>query len=277
MNTIGLDALLLAALQEDIGTGDITTESCIPADAVSRGGFRAKEDMVVCGLEVASRVFALVDPTVVFTPLTEDGARAKKGDIIARVEGNSRSILMGERVSLNLMQRMCGIATRTAEAVAAVAGTKARIVDTRKSTPGLRVLEKYAVRVGGGYNHRFNLADGVLIKDNHIRAAGGITKAIEAVRKNAPHTLRIEVETETLDEVREAIAAGADVIMLDNMDNEMMREAVGVIAGRAVTEASGNMGDRDLRAVAETGVDVISIGALTHTVRSSDISLKFNI
>ena len=277
MNWIGLDALLCAALEEDLGTGDITTESCIPAEAVSRGGFRAKEDMVVCGLDVAKRTFALVDEKVVFTPLTEDGARAKKGDIIARVEGNSRSILMGERVSLNLMQRMCGIATRTAEAVAAVAGTKARIVDTRKSTPGLRVLEKYAVRVGGGANHRFNLADGVLIKDNHIRAAGGITQAIEAVRQNAPHTLRIEVETETLDEVREAIAAGADVIMLDNMDNEMMREAVGVIAGRAVTEASGNMGDRDLRAVAETGVDVISIGALTHTVRSSDISLKFNI
>ena len=277
MNTIGLDALLYAALEEDVGTGDITTESCIPADAVSRGGFRAKEDMVVCGLDVARRVFELVDPSVVFTPLTEDGARAKKGDILATVEGNSRSILTGERVSLNLMQRMCGIATRTAEAVAAVAGTKARIVDTRKSTPGLRVLEKYAVRVGGGHNHRFNLSDGVLIKDNHIRAAGGITQAVEAVRKNAPHTLRIEVETETLDEVREALAAGADIIMLDNMDNERMREAVGIIAGRAVTEASGNMGDRDLRAVAETGVDVISIGALTHSVRSSDISLKFDI
>ena len=277
MNTIGLDAFLLAALQEDIGTGDITTESCIPSDAVSRGGFRAKEDMVVCGLDVAKRVFELVDPSVVFTPLTEDGARAVKGDVIARVEGSSRSILMGERVSLNLMQRMCGIATRTAEAVAAVASTKARIVDTRKSTPGLRVLEKYAVRTGGGGNHRFNLADGVLIKDNHIRAAGGITQAIEAVRQNAPHTLRIEVETETLSEVREALAAGADVIMLDNMDNAMMREAVGIIAGRAVVEASGNMGDRDLRAVAETGVDVISIGALTHSVRSSDISLKFNI
>lgn len=277
MNTIGLDALLRAALEEDVGTGDITSESCIPADAVSRGGFRAKEDMVVCGLAVAQRVFALVDPSVVFTPLTADGAHAKKGDILARVEGCSRSILTGERVSLNLMQRMCGIATRTAEAVAAVAGTKARIVDTRKSTPGLRVLEKYAVRVGGGSNHRFNLADGILIKDNHIRAAGGITQAVEAVRVNAPHTLRIEVETETLDEVREALAAGADIIMLDNMDNDTMRAAVGIIAGRAITEASGNMGDRDLRAVAETGVDVISIGALTHSVRAADISLKFNI
>ena len=277
MNTIGLDALLRAALEEDVGTGDITSESCIPADAVSRGGFRAKEDMVVCGLAVAQRVFALVDPSVVFTPLTVDGARAKKGDVLARVEGCSRSILTGERVSLNLMQRMCGIATRTAEAVAAVAGTKARIVDTRKSTPGLRVLEKYAVRVGGGANHRFNLADGILIKDNHIRAAGGITQAVEAVRVNAPHTLRIEVETETLDEVREALAAGADIIMLDNMDNDTMRAAVGIIAGRAITEASGNMGDRDLRAVAETGVDVISIGALTHSVRAADISLKFNI
>ncbi len=276
MNTLGLDALLTAALQEDVGTGDITTESCIPPEAVSRGRFLAKEDLVLCGLDVAKRVFALTDPTLNFTSLRRDGELVKKGEYFAEVSGCSRSILTGERVALNLMQRMCGIATRTAQAVSAVAGTKTRIVDTRKSTPGLRVLEKYAVRVGGGGNHRFNLSDGILIKDNHISAAGGIREAITAVRQNAPHTLRIEVETETLEQVDEAIGSGADIIMLDNMDNETMRIAVQRIAGRALTEASGNMGERDLRAVAETGVDFISVGALTHSVRSSDISLKFN-
>lgn len=277
MNYIGLDEFLLASLREDIGTGDITTESCIPADAVSRGWFKAKEPGVVCGLGVAGRVFALLDERVTLTPKVSDGANVRAGDIIAEIEGPSRSILTGERVALNLMQRMSGIATRTAEAVAVVSGTKARIVDTRKSTPGLRVLEKYAVRTGGGFNHRFNLADGVLIKDNHISAAGGIMKAVEAVRKNVPHTLKIEVETETVEQVREALEAGADIIMLDNMDVPAMAEAVTLIAGRAMTEASGNMGDRDLAAVASSGVDVISIGALTHSVRSLDISLKFTL
>lgn len=276
MNYIGLDELLLAALREDVGTGDITTMSCIPEQAVSTGRFVAKEDMTVCGLQVAARVFALVDDAVVFTALAQEGNTVRKGDCIARVEGKSRSVLTAERVALNLLQRMSGIATRTAQAVSAVAGTGARIVDTRKSTPGLRVLEKYAVRAGGGTNHRFNLADGVLIKDNHICAAGGIRAAVEAVRRNAPHTLRIEVETETLEQVREALDVGADIIMLDNMDNEQMRAAVELIAGRAITEASGNMGEKDLRAVAETGVNCISIGALTHSVRSVDISLKFD-
>ena len=276
MNTLGLNALLTAALQEDVGTGDITTESCIPPEAVSHGRFLAKEDLVLCGLDVAKRVFALTDPTLSFTALRRDGELVKKGEYFAEVSGCSRSILTGERVALNLMQRMSGIATRTAQAVSAVSGTKTRIVDTRKSTPGLRVLEKYAVRVGGGGNHRFNLADGILIKDNHISAAGGIREAIAAVRQNAPHTLRIEVETETLEQVDEALESGADIIMLDNMDNETMRIAVQRIAGRALTEASGNMGERDLRSVAETGVDFISVGALTHSVRSSDISLKFN-
>jgi len=277
MNYIGLDEFLLAALREDVGTGDITTESCIPADAVSRGWFRAKESGVVCGIDVAKRVFALVDSAVIFTPRLAEGGRVEKGDIIAGIEGPSRSVLTGERVALNLMQRMSGISTRTAQAVAAVAGTKTRIVDTRKSTPGLRVLEKYAVRMGGGANHRFNLADGVLIKDNHISAAGGIAKAIEAVRGNVPHTLKIEIETESLAQVEEALAAGADIIMLDNMDVIAMAQAVKLIDGRAISEASGNMGDRDLAAVAGSGVDVISIGALTHSVRSLDISLKFEI
>lgn len=272
---LGLDELLLAALKEDVGTGDITTLSCIPAENRSEAYYLIKEDGVLCGLSVAERVFALVDPSIVLTPLAKDGDAVHRGDVIATVSGPSRSILTGERVGLNLMQRMSGISTMTAKAVEAVAGTEAAIVDTRKSTPGLRVLEKCAVRVGGGKNHRFNLADGVLIKDNHIAAAGGIQQAVEAARRTVPHVMKIEVETEDLDEVRQALAAGADVIMLDNMDVSAMRDAVALINRRALVEASGNMGDRDLSEVARTGVDIISIGALTHSVKSLDISLKF--
>ena len=217
----------------------------------------------------------MLDGSVELTRHFEDGASFHRGDVLAEVRGNAVSILSGERVGLNLLQHLSGIATRTREAVDAVAGTSAHIVDTRKTTPGMRVLEKYAVRIGGGSNHRFNLADGVLIKDNHIVAAGSITAAVTAAKLHAPHTLKIEVETETMEQVDEALAAGADIIMLDNMDNAAMRAAVLRIAGRAMTEASGNMGERDLRAVAETGVDLISIGALTHSVRAMDISLKF--
>ncbi len=272
---LGVDELIKNALSEDIGTGDITTVSCIKEDAVSRGAFRAKEFGVVCGMDILTRVFALIDSDVVVKPLKKDGDAVERGDVIAEISGPSRSILSGERVALNLVQRLSGIATRTYEAVQQVKGTKAVIADTRKTTPGLRVLEKYAVKTGGGSNHRFNLSDGVLIKDNHIRAAGGIKNAVEAVRKNAPHTLKIEVETETMDEIREALEAKADIIMLDNMTVAQMAEAVKYIAGRALVEASGNMGERDLRSVAETGVDIISIGALTHTVKAMDISLKF--
>ncbi|MGI5978830.1 MAG: carboxylating nicotinate-nucleotide diphosphorylase [Oscillospiraceae bacterium] len=272
---LGLDELLLAALKEDVGTGDITTMSCIPVENFSEGYYLAKEDGVLCGLSVAERVFTLVDPGIVVTPKAQDGDRIKKGDILATVTGPSRGILTGERVGLNLMQRMSGVATMTAKAVAQVSGTKAVIVDTRKSTPGLRVLEKYAVRVGGGRNHRFNLADGVLIKDNHIAAAGSIRQAVEAARRSVPHVMKIEVETENLDEVQQALDAGADIIMLDNMSPAAMTEAVALIAGRALVEASGNMGERDLSEVAKTGVDIISIGALTHSVKSLDISLKF--
>lgn len=276
MNTIGLDKLILDALSEDLGTGDITTESCIPADAVSTGFFRAKMDGVFCGIAVLERVFRLVDEKVAVTPLVSDGDRVKKGENIAKITGPSRSVLCGERVALNLVQHMSGIATATRKAVEAVEGTGAVIVDTRKMTPGLRVLEKYAVKAGGGRNHRFNLADGILIKDNHIVAAGGIAQAIEAVRRTAPHTLKIEIECETADQVRQALDAGADIIMLDNMSVEDMRACVKLIDRRAVTEASGNMGERDLREVAETGVDIISIGALTHSVAALDISLKFS-
>lgn len=269
--------LISDALAEDIGTGDITTLSTISADAEASGKYRAKEDGILCGIDIARAVYTEIDPTIVFTAFFSDGDEIKKGDIIAEVSGNARNLLTGERVGLNLMQRMSGIATRTREAVIQVEGTNAKIADTRKTTPGLRVIEKMAVKVGGGTNHRFNLADGILIKDNHIVAAGGITAAVKAARKNAPHTLKIEVEVESLDELREALDAGADIIMLDNMDNDTMREAVKITNGKALTEASGNMGDKDLYEVAKTGVDIISIGALTHTVRSLDISLKFTL
>ena len=277
LNDIMLDKLIMNALSEDVGPGDITTESTIPETARAHGLYKAKESGVLCGIGVAARVFELIDRDIEFTPLKRDGDRIEKGEIIAEVRGKATNVLTGERVGLNLMQRMSGIATRTAEAVAQVEGTGAKICDTRKTTPGLRVVEKYAVKVGGGTNHRFNLADGILIKDNHIVAAGSITNAVRAARANAPHTLKIEVEVETFDELNEALDVGADIIMLDNMSCEDMKKAVGIVNGRAVTEASGNMGDRNLKEVADCGVDLISIGALTHSVRSLDISLKFRI
>ena len=222
-------------------------------------------------------MFDTVDSTIEFQAFVKDGDAVKKGDIIAEVSGEARSVLTGERTALNLLQRLSGVATNTAKAVKAVEGTKAKITDTRKTTPGLRVLEKYAVRVGGGSNHRFCLADGILIKDNHIVAAGGITAAVEAARKNAPHTLKIEVEVETRAQTEEALAAGADIIMLDNMSCPEMKECVELIGGRAMVEASGNMGERNRAEVAATGVDIISIGALTHSVKALDISLKFTL
>jgi nicotinate-nucleotide pyrophosphorylase (carboxylating) len=275
MNFLGLDSFLLSALQEDIGTGDITTECCVPESAQSKAVFRCKEAGVVCGLEVGKRVFQLLDPAVEFTATVPEGAAVQVGDIVATISGPARSILSGERLALNLMQHMSGVATKTAALAAQVAGTNAVIVDTRKTTPGMRVLEKYAVRMGGGTNHRFNLADGVLIKDNHIVAAGSITNAVNNARKIVPHTLKIEVETTNFAEVQEALDAGADIIMLDNMSCQDMKTAVAMIAGRAKVEASGNMGTRDIREVAETGVDLISVGALTHSVTALDISLQF--
>ena len=281
MNNLGfcasVDALIDRALEEDVGTGDITTLTTISEDAIGHGRYIAKEDGVLCGIELARRVYDKLDDGIEFTAYKKDGDEIKVGDIIAEVKGPAISLLTGERIGLNLMQRLSGTATKTRECVRQIEGTRASIADTRKTTPGLRVLEKYAVRVGGGSNHRFNLADGILIKDNHIVAAGGITEAVRRARKNAPHTLKIEVEIETFEQLEEALAAGADIIMLDNMSCEDMARAVKIVDGRAKTEASGNMGDRDLREVAETGVDIISIGALTHSVRSLDISLKFTI
>ncbi|MBR5296203.1 MAG: carboxylating nicotinate-nucleotide diphosphorylase [Clostridia bacterium] len=275
MLDLNLNDLIEKSLKEDVGTGDITTLSTIPADKTITGRFIAKESGILCGMEVVRSVFRFVDETIELCEMKKDGDRIEKGEVIATVSGFARSILTGERLALNLLQHMSGVATRTNEAVEKVKGTNARIADTRKTTPGLRVLEKYAVRCGGGSNHRFNLADGVLIKDNHIEAAGGITEAVTMARKNIPHTLKIEVEVETFEQLQEALDAGADIIMLDNMSNEDMKKAVEIVGGRALTEASGNMGEKDLRAVAETGVDLISIGALIHSVKALDISLKF--
>ena len=281
MNWMSIDPILLLALQEDLGAGDVTTGGVVMAGRLGHGRFIAKEDGVVCGLTVARRVFEHVDrlcgeeTPIIMEILAAEGARVYKGDILATISGPAAPILSGERVALNFLQHLSGIATRTADAVAAVAGTRARIVDTRKTTPCLRLLEKYAVRTGGGYNHRLNLSDGILVKDNHIVAAGGITAAVASVRNFAPHTLKIEVEVENLAQIDEALAAGADILLLDNMTTEGLRSAVGRIAGRALAEASGNMGDRDLFEVASTGVDLISIGALTHSVRAMDISLRF--
>lgn len=275
MNFLELDDFLKKALREDIGTGDITTECCVPENETSSAVFRCKQAGVVCGLNVGQRVFSLLDDRVRFTPQVEEGSSVQVGDVVAVISGPSRSILSGERVALNLMQHLSGIATQTRTMVEKVWGTGAVIVDTRKTTPGLRVLEKYAVRMGGGTNHRFNLADGVLIKDNHIVAAGGIAQAVANAKKIVPHTLKIEVETTNFDEIREALSAGADIIMLDNMSCADMKKAVAMIGGQARVEASGNMGDRDIREVAETGVDLISIGALTHSVPALDISLQF--
>ena len=271
-----IDKIILNSLAEDIAQGDITTESCVPKDRRVSGAFTAKAPGIVCGMEVAARVFALLDGNVKFEILKSDGESVERGDVIAKISGPAHAILSGERVSLNLLQRMSGIATATAEAVKAVKGTKAKITDTRKTTPGLRVLEKYAVLAGGGSNHRHNLADGILIKDNHIDAAGGITPAVVAARARAHHMLKIEVETADMAQVSEAISAGADIIMLDNMTIPEMTEAVKLIGGRALVEASGNMGEKDLAEVAATGVDLISIGALTHTITALDISLRFS-
>lgn len=270
---IMIDRLIEQALLEDIHTGDITTRAVVPDRRPARARLIAKEDLVVAGLSIAGRVFTKLDPDVVFDPCLTDGEAAVKGSVLAFVSGDASDLLMGERVALNLLQRMCGVATLTSRFVAAVVDTKARIVDTRKTTPGLRELEKYSVRVGGGINHRTGLYDGVLIKENHITAAGGITEAIRRARAYIPHTLKIEIETETLPQVDEALAAGADIIMLDNMSLIEMRQAVAVIAGQALVEASGGVNLETVRAIAETGVDIISVGALTHSPRAMDISM----
>lgn len=270
---IGLDRIIENALLEDIHTGDITTLAVIAEKRTAGAKILAKESMVLAGIAVVGKVFHYLDHGIGFIPHFADGDSLKPGDVIADIHGESALLLQGERVALNLLQRMCGVATLTAEYVQAVKGTKARVVDTRKTTPGLRQLEKYAVRVGGGTNHRTGLYDGVLIKENHIAAAGGISIAVQRAMAFIPHTMKIEVETENLAQVKEALAAGADIIMLDNMDLQTMRDAVGLIAGKALVEASGGVNLKTIRDIAETGVDIISVGALTHSARAMDISM----
>ena len=266
--------IIRRALEEDIRSGDVTTAYALTAGETGKATALAKEDLVVAGLDVFRDVFRLRDAGLAFRTALKDGDRVPRGTVLAVVQGSLASILTAERVALNLFQRMCGVATLTRQFVDAAAGTKAEILDTRKTMPGLRILDKYAVRVGGGRNHRYGLYDGILIKDNHIEAAGGIGKAVRRVRDGAPLLARIEVEARTLAEVREALAAGADVIMLDNMPVDAMRKAVALIDGRALVEASGNVTLVTVKAIASTGVDFISSGALTHSARASDISLK---
>jgi nicotinate-nucleotide pyrophosphorylase (carboxylating) len=270
----GLHNLIRRALEEDLGPGDVTTSSVLTGEEKGFALAIAKADMVVAGIEVFKEVFFSLDPDIRFIRSTVDGQEAGPGDILAEVSGNLANILRAERTALNLLQRMCGVATHTMRFAGEIRGTQARILDTRKTMPGLRILDKYAVRVGGGSNHRMGLYDGVLIKDNHIAAAGGIAKAVARARRGAPHTLKVEVETGSIQEVKEAVAAGADIIMLDNMEIEEMREAVRLIGGRALTEASGNVNLSNVKRIAETGVDFISVGAITHSAPAADISLK---
>jgi len=274
MNAMTIQEIISRALAEDIGHGDITTEVTVDPEAEGKAIIVAKEDLVLCGIDVFLEVFLTLDPSIDFSCEFMDGESIANGNIIAELAGPLATLLTGERVALNLLQRMSGIATLTAKYAKAVSGTKAWILDTRKTTPGLRVLEKYAVTVGGGHNHRFGLSDGILIKDNHIAAAGGIKKAVESARYLAPHTLKIEVECSTIAQVKEALAVGADIIMLDNMDNKTMKAAVKTIAGKALVEASGNMSLERVAAVAQTGVDFISVGALTHSAPAIDISMR---
>lgn len=266
-------------LEEDIGSGDVTTMTTIPLDHGSKGIIHVKDDGVVAGLPVAQAVFALVDGSLRFTARVQEGDRVNRGTVLAEVEGSTRSILLGERLALNLLQRLSGIATRTREMAEAIKGLPARLVDTRKTTPGHRLLEKYAVRVGGGHNHRFGLYDAVMIKDNHIKGAGGITRAVRSSRSQIPHTMKIEVEVESREQLLEALEAGADIIMLDNMGVPEMKAATALIKERSphvVVEASGNVTMDTVRAIAETGVDVISVGRLTYSVQALDISLDLN-
>jgi len=273
MRQLQIRKIVERAIVEDVGSGDITTRLTIPETATASGVILAKESGILAGMRVAELCFQVVDPTVAFAALASDGARVEPGQKLATVSGSARSILTGERVALNFLQRMSGIATMTGRFADAVAGTSARIVDTRKTTPGLRVLEKYAVRAGGGFNHRFGLDDGILIKDNHIAIAGGVAQAIRLARAGAPHTLKVEVEVRTLAELDEALQAHTDAVLLDNMSTDQMRQAVEIIGGRAVVEASGGVDESSVAAIAATGVDIISVGKLTHSFRSLDISL----
>lgn len=266
-----------AALTEDIRSGDITTNTLIPAEAQAVALMRFRESGIVCGIEAAKSTFRLLDSNINLKVLLADGDAVNAGEVALEIRGNARAILTGERVSLNIVQHLSGIASATAQYVKETEGTKARIVDTRKTTPGLRLLEKYAVRCGGGHNHRYALDDMILIKDNHVALCGGIQNAVSRARKNVGQSVKIEVECDTLDQVREALQAGAELILLDNMPPATLHEAVEIVSGKALCEASGGINLQTVRGVAQSGVDVISVGALTHSVRALDVGLDVEI
>lgn len=273
MNYLIIDEIIKNALIEDNSYGDITTNSIIDKDSVCNVDLIVKQDGVIAGLPVFKRVFDILGDIYIEYFVTE-GAKVSKNEIIGKITGNTRNVLTGERVALNLLQKMSGIASTTSKMVKELEDTNAKLLDTRKTTPNLRILEKYAVKIGGGYNHRFNLSDGILIKDNHIDAAGGIKEAIDKVKKEASFVRKIEVEVENLEELQEALESGADIIMLDNMDIETMKKAVKIINGKALTEASGNVDINTIKSIGKTGVDFISCGALTHSTTALDISMK---
>lgn len=269
-----VDNIITTALMEDINYIDVAADNLIPSEHKSFAYYVAKDTGVICGIEIAKRVFELAGGDIDFKILLNDGSKVNKGDIVAELEGSTLTMLKGERTALNLLQHMSGIATATNRCVELVAGTNASVTDTRKTLPGLRAIQKYAVTVGGGKNHRFNLSDAAMLKDNHVDAYGGITQAVEALRAKIGHTVKIEVEVRTLDELKEALENKTEIIMLDNMSCDEMKQAVEITKGRALLEASGNITDENIRSVAETGVDIISLGALTHSVKCFDISMK---
>jgi nicotinate-nucleotide pyrophosphorylase (carboxylating) len=269
-----IDRLIDMAFAEDIGTGDITTESLVTASSRGYGTIIAKEDLVLAGIEIAQSVFQKLDPAVRFQSLHEDGAAITCGETVLKVDGGMRALLTGERTALNFLQRLSGIATHVRTYLKALTNSRVRLVDTRKTTPGWRALEKYAVRVGGAHNHRMALYDGILIKDNHIAACGGIPEAVAAARKNMSHLLKIEIEVSDMAGIQQALSCGVDVIMLDNMDTAQIRQAVSVIQNRALVEVSGGVTLKNLSELSETGVDLISVGALTHSAKAVDISMR---
>ncbi|HEY2663172.1 MAG TPA: carboxylating nicotinate-nucleotide diphosphorylase [Candidatus Binataceae bacterium] len=274
----GIDELLTRALAEDVGQGDITTAATVDDDQRGRARVTVKESSIIlCGGSIFERVFARTGASAKQISLAPEGAALKQDEIAAEFEGLLAGLLSAERTALNLVQLMSGIATLTSQYVDAIAGTRARIVDTRKTHPGLRALEKYAVRIGGGDNHRFGLDSGVLIKENHIAAAGSVAAALKRARRRAPHTFKIEIECETLDQVKDAISNGADIVLLDNMSLGQIRNAVRIADGRAILEVSGGVSLPTVRAIAETGVDLISAGALTHSARSVDLSMRIEV
>ena len=271
---LNADELIKLALREDISSEDVSTNAVMPEAKDGEVDLIAKQDGIICGMDVYERVFKILDESTVVEKYVKDGDKVTRGQLMAKVKGDIRVLLSGERVALNYLQRMSGIATFTSQFVKELEGYKTKLLDTRKTTPNMRIFEKYAVKVGGGCNHRYNLSDGILLKDNHIGAAGSVTKAIEMAKEYAPFVRKIEVEVETLDMVEEAIKAGADIIMLDNMDHDTMKEAVRRIGDKAQTECSGNVTKERLKEIAEIGVDFVSAGALTHSAPILDISLK---